>query len=105
MSDLEQFQQRYERHVAHVAAGDMKAALADMVQANLPAVFDGIDLPRSAVHRFEVRDVRADGNLMIGETIYDLDDRRIGLRSIWENHDGHWLAAALENFAVSETAS
>jgi hypothetical protein len=105
LSDLEQFQKRYERHVANVAQGNMKAALAEMVQANLPAVFDGVDVPRADVHRFEIQGVRADGNLMIGETIYDVDDRRIGLRSIWENHDGEWLAARLENFAVSESAS
>lgn len=105
MSDLEQFQQRYVRHVARVAAGDMKAALAEMVQANLPAVFDGVDVPRTAVHRFEILGVRADGDRMIGEAVYDVDDRRIGLRSIWENHDGTWLAAALENFAVTESAS
>jgi len=105
VSDLEHFQQRYERHVAHVAAGDMKAALAEMVQANLPAVFDGVDVPRTAVHRYEIRGMRAEGNRMIGETIYEVDGRRIGLRSIWEEHGGQWLAAELENFAVSESAS
>lgn len=93
----EDFRSRYERHVGYVVSGNMKAALADMVPVNLPQVFEGIDVPRS-VDSFRIVDVRADGDLMIGETVYETGDRSIGLRSIWELHDGHWLAARLENF-------
>ncbi len=35
------FRELYERHVGAVASGDFKAALADMVQENMPAVFEG----------------------------------------------------------------
>lgn len=41
---------------------------------------------------------------MVGETVYDMGDRSIGLRSIWEWHDGRWLAAALENFPTGSEA-
>ena len=104
MSELDDFRNLYERHVGHVVAGDMKSAIAEMVQANLRTVFDGVDVPRTTVGRFEIRDVRAEGDLMVGETIYDVDDGRIGLRSIWEKHDGKWLAAALQNFAIEGSA-
>ncbi|MCF8571319.1 hypothetical protein L5G32_13685 [Gordonia sp. HY002] len=97
-SDLDQFRQIYERHVEHVRVGDTKAAIAEMVSANVPAVFDGVDVPRSAVESVEIVDVRADGDLRIGEAVYRLPDRTIGLRSIWEHHGGRWLAAGLENF-------
>lgn len=105
MSEIEQFRQLYERHVGYVVSGDVKAALSEMVQENLPTVFDGVDVPRANVQRFDIQDVRAEGEFMIGETIYDVGDRRIGLRSIWERHDGEWLAAKLQNFAVPESTS
>jgi hypothetical protein len=86
----------------------MKAALADMVQENIPAVFDGVRVPRGAVLSHEIRDVRADGDNRIGEAVYvTADDGIIGLRSIWERRDGAWKAAALANFdvAVADTAA
>ncbi|AZG47697.1 hypothetical protein [Gordonia insulae] len=96
----EDFRTLYERHVGHVVSGDMKAAIADMVQENIPAVFEGVAVPRGAVNGFEIKDVRLDGERQIGETIYDTGDGVIGLRSIWELRDGEWKAAALENFPV-----
>ncbi|MEU4311045.1 hypothetical protein [Nocardia sp. NPDC024068] len=95
------FRALYERHVGHVVTGNMKAALADMVPENLSTVFDGVTVPRGAVNGFEIKDVRADGDKQIGETVYDTPDGVIGLRSIWELHDGVWKAAALENFPAA----
>ncbi|MFE7419055.1 hypothetical protein [Rhodococcus sp. NPDC057529] len=95
---VEDFRELYERHVGYVVSGDMKSALADMVQENLPAVFDGVTVPRGDVDGFEIKDVRADGDRRIGETVYTTPGGTIGLRSIWERHEGRWLAAALENF-------
>ncbi len=43
-------------------------------------------------------DVRREGDTWVGETEYHTPEGRIGLRSIWEQHDGTWKAAALENF-------
>ncbi|GAA4672743.1 hypothetical protein [Gordonia humi] len=97
-AELDEFRRIYERHVDHVRTGDMKAAIAEMVAANLPTVFDGVDVPREAVDSATIVGIRADGDLRIGETVYRLGDRSIGLRSIWELHDGQWLAARLENF-------
>ena len=101
---VDEFRTVYERHIGYVAVGDIAAVLADMVQENVPAVFEGVDAPRGAVRAHTIRDVRADGEHMVGETVYDVGDRLIGLRSIWENHDGRWLAAALENFSADEPA-
>ncbi|AHH19861.1 hypothetical protein NONO_c50770 [Nocardia nova SH22a] len=95
------FREVYERHVGAVAKGDFKAALADMVQENLPAVLDGVTVPRGVVNGFEITDVRAEGDTRVGETVYDTPEGVIGLRSIWERHDGQWKAAALENFPAS----
>ncbi|MCG7631280.1 MULTISPECIES: hypothetical protein [Gordonia] len=99
MSELDDFRVRYEHHVGHVVAGDMKAAVAEMIQENIPAVFDGVDVPRGAVDAHRIVGVRADGDRMVGETVYTTEGREIGLRSIWERRDGEWLAGALENFA------
>jgi hypothetical protein len=97
-----EFRELYEQHVRSVAAGDMKAALADMVQENLPGVFDGVRVPRGAVLSYEIRDVRADGDNRIGEAVYvTADAGTIGLRSIWESRDGGWKAAELANFDVA----
>jgi hypothetical protein len=98
------FRSLYEQHVGYVVSGNMKAAIADMVPGNLPQVFHGVDTPRSAVESFRIVDVRAEGDLMIGETVYEVSDRKIGLRSIWELHGGRWLAARLENFDVETGA-
>ncbi|GGL16828.1 hypothetical protein [Nocardia jinanensis] len=96
----EDFRALYERHVGCVVRGDMKAALADMVPENLPAVFEGVTVPRGAVNGYEIKAVRAEGDEQIGETVYDTAQGMIGLRSIWELRDGVWKAAALENFPV-----
>ncbi|MEV5835914.1 hypothetical protein [Nocardia sp. NPDC052112] len=97
---IEDFRARYERHVGHVVAGDTKSALAEMVPDNLATVFTGVEVPRGPVTEARVVDVRAEGDKRIGEAIYTTTDGVIGLRSIWENHDGVWLAATLENFPV-----
>ncbi|MBS9375030.1 hypothetical protein [Rhodococcus sp. B50] len=102
---VEEFRILYTQHVGYVADGDMKAALADMVRENIPQVFEGVDSPREAPKSFEIKDVRAEGDLMVGETVYDMGDRTIGLRSIWELHDGRWLAAKLENFPTETEAN
>lgn len=102
---VEDFRPLYERHVGYVVTGNMKAALGDMVRENIPQVFEGIDTPREAVKGHTIKDVRAEGDRMVGETVYDTGDRLIGLRSIWELHDGRWLAAALENFPAGTDAS
>ncbi len=99
MSELDDFRARYERHVGHVVDGNMKAAVAEMIQDNIPAVFDGVDVPRGAVDAHRIVGVRADGDRMVGETVYTTEGREIGLRSIWELRDGDWFAGALENFS------
>ncbi|ATD69375.1 MULTISPECIES: hypothetical protein [Gordonia] len=104
MSEIDDFRARYTQHVGHVAAGDMKSAMAEMVQENLPTVFEGVDVPRGAIENHRIVGVRADGDRMIGEAVYAFDGREIGLRSIWERHDGTWLAAALENFPPGDRA-
>jgi len=96
------FRAVYERHVGHVVAGDHKATLADMVPEKLPTVFQGVTVPRSAVTGHEIRQVRADRDLRIGETVYRTADGPIGLRSIWERRGERWLAAALENFPADD---
>ncbi|OBA51192.1 hypothetical protein A5780_30140 [Nocardia sp. 852002-20019_SCH5090214] len=95
------FRELYERHVGAVASGDFTAALADMVQENLPTVFDGVSVPRGIVNGVEIRDVRVVDGKQIGETVYTTPEGVIGLRSIWELREGQWKAAALENFTVS----
>ena len=104
-TDLDEFRRIYERHVDHVRSGDMKAAIADMVSENVPAVFEGVDVPRSAVESVEIVEVRADGDLRVGASVYRLPDRAIGLRSFWERRDGRWLAARLENFEAPEAGA
>ena len=98
--NLDDFRARYEQHVRHVKSGDMKAAIADMVQANLATVFDGVQVPRAAVEKAEIVGVHADGDTLVGEAIYHLAAGPVGRRSIWENHDGQWLAVKLENFTA-----
>ena len=103
-SEIAAFRGVYEKHVAGVAAGDMPAVLADMVQANLPTVFEGVDVPRGGIDSYEIVDVRTDGDRMVGETVYRTDGRAIALRSIWDRHGDRWLAAELENFALPASA-
>ncbi|MFZ2178445.1 MAG: hypothetical protein WAW17_31345 [Rhodococcus sp. (in: high G+C Gram-positive bacteria)] len=102
---VEDFRALYEQHVGYVVSGNLKAALGDMVPENLPQVFDGVETPRGPAKGFEIKDVRAEGDLMVGEAVYDIGDRSIGLRSIWELHDGRWLAAKLENFPAGTDAT
>ncbi|MBD0024469.1 hypothetical protein GII33_19875 [Gordonia pseudamarae] len=99
-NEIETFRGIYEKHVAGVAAGDMETVLADMVRANLPTVFDGVDIPRGSIETYEIIGVRADGEQMVGETVYRTKAGVIGLRSIWDRHDDRWLAAELANFPV-----
>lgn len=101
MSD---FRARYERHVQHVLDGDVRSALAEMVQENLPQVFDGVSVPGRTVHSARIVDVRREGDTWVGETVYTTPEGVIGLRSIWEEHDGVWLAARLENFPVTDAS-
>ncbi|MCX4098456.1 hypothetical protein [Nocardia sp. alder85J] len=97
---LEDFRARYERHVGYVRAGDVQAALGDMVAENIPAVFEGVRVPGREVSAARIVEVRAEGDTYVGEAVYDTPEGVIGLRSIWEQRDGVWLAAALANFPV-----
>lgn len=94
------FRQRYETHVGYVLAGNLKASLGDMVPEVIPAVFEGVTVPRGQVDSLEVKAVYKQDGKWYGETVYDTPDGRIGLRSVWWLRDGVWLAAELENFAV-----
>jgi len=95
----ENFRDVYERHVGHVVAGDMKAAVADMVPENVPAVFEGVTVPSGQVSGADIRSARTEGERAIGDAVYQTPDGEIGLRSIWIERDGRWLAAELENFS------
>lgn len=95
-----EFRERYERHVGYVLEGNVKASLADMVQEVIPAVFEGVTVPRGKVNSREIVAVYKKDDKWHGETIYDTPDGLIGLRSIWWWRDGQWLAAELENFPV-----
>lgn len=97
-TEAQEFRALYERHVQYVLDGDMKAALADMVRERVPQVFEGVTVPRGKVDSLRIVDVRREGDTWVGETEYHTPEGRIGLRSIWEQHDGTWKAAALENF-------
>lgn len=88
----------YERHVNCVVAGDMSAVLADMVTDNLSTVFDGVSVPQGKIYGCDIKSIRAEGDRGVGETVYDTENGAIGLRSIWEVHDGSWKATGLENF-------
>lgn len=102
--EAREFRARYERHVQFVLDGDLDSALADMVQENLPKVFEGITVPAGNVVSLRVVDVRKEGETWVGDTVYTTADGPIGLRSFWELRDGVWLAAALENFPVPQEA-
>ncbi|WHU45571.1 hypothetical protein QNM97_16255 [Gordonia sp. L191] len=98
MSEIDDFRQLYERHVGHVVAGDMAAAVADIAPATLDTIFEGVLVPRRAVESFEIVDVRSEGRRMVGEAVYRGADGIIGLRSVWERRDDSWQAVALANF-------
>ncbi|SHN46663.1 hypothetical protein [Cryptosporangium aurantiacum] len=97
MSD--EFRELFERHVGYVVAGDIKAALADMVPERIPAVFEGVTVPGGEVTDARIVDVRRDGETWIGEAVYETPNGPVGLRSIWILHEGAWKANALENFS------
>ncbi|ROO85285.1 hypothetical protein EDD29_2827 [Actinocorallia herbida] len=103
-NEVAEFRARYERHTQFVLDGDLKSALADMVQENLPKVFEGVRTPGKGVSARRIVDVRREGDTWIGDTVYTTPEGLIGLRSIWELRDGVWLAAALANFPVPEEA-
>lgn len=92
------FRKRYETHVGYVLAGDVKASLGDMLPEVIPAVFEGVEVPRGNVTSLEIKSVYKKDGKWHGETVYDTPGGRIGLRSIWWLRDGVWLAAELENF-------
>jgi hypothetical protein len=102
---LSDFRELYERHVQSVADGDVTAALADMIQENLPAVFDGVTVPRGKVLSHRIVTARAEGDRRIGEAVYvTAEEGAIGLRSEWERQGGGWKAAALSNFSAEEVS-
>lgn len=103
-NEAAEFRARYERHVQYVLDGDLTSALADMVQENLASVFQGVRTPAGNVTSLRIVDVRKEGDTWIGDTVYTTTDGPIGLRSIWESHDGTWLAAKLENFPAPKEA-
>ncbi len=96
--DVEGFEAVYRRHVDLVVAGDLKAVLADMAPGAVPAVFEGVETPAGGVRSAEVVDVSVEGARAVGEAVYRLDDRAIGLRSGWSHNGITWLADQLENF-------
>ncbi|OZE93207.1 hypothetical protein CH299_27945 [Rhodococcus sp. 14-2686-1-2] len=98
-----EFAKIYERHVGYVVAGDLESSLADMDRDVIPAVFEGVHVPRSAVSAFKIKAIEADGDRRIGEAVYKTKKGIIGLRSIWQTYDGRWLAYALENFPAAES--
>lgn len=96
------FRELYERHTGYVLTGDVKAALADMVPSVVPAVFEGVVVPRGKVLSRTIVDVRKEGDRWVGDTVYQTPDGPIGLRSFWIRHEGAWRAVELENFPVED---
>ena len=102
MSDCQEalrFRERYERHVGYVVAGDTAAAVADMLPGVMPAVYEGITVPRDITGSTIVAVYKKAGT-WYGETVYETESGPVGLRSVWWSHEGDWLAAELENFPV-----
>jgi hypothetical protein len=104
MSEEERFREKYETHVGYVLASNMKACLGDMVPEVIPTVFDGVDFPRGDATDGEIKAVYKQGDKWYGETVYDTPSGQIGLRSIWWDRDGVWLAGELENFPLRAAA-
>jgi len=98
--EAREFRELYERHTGYVLAGDFKASLADMVQSVIPAVFEGVVVPRGNVLTRNIVDVRKEGDRWIGDTVYETQEGVIGLRSFWVLDEGEWKAAELANFPV-----
>jgi|GEM_PF-6442049 len=98
--DQTSFEETYARHVGLVQAGDLSGVIADMAPGSVPAVFEGVKVPRGDVLAAEIRSVRVVEGRGTGECVYTVASGRIGLRSSW-SHDGTaWKADALENFVV-----
>lgn len=97
-SDLAGFEVVYRRHVDLVQKGDLKAVLADMDPAVVPAVFEGVATPMSAVSATDIREIRVDGGKGIGRCVYTTDEGAIGLESAWRHDGTTWLADGLANF-------
>lgn len=95
-----QFRERYEKHVGYVVAGDSAAALADMLPGVVPAVYDGVTVPKGKVTSRVILGVYNRDGKWHGETVYRTAAGAVGLRSIWWLHEDQWFAAELENFPV-----
>lgn len=78
--------------------------MGDIAEETLPAIFDGVDVPKGTVDSFDVVGTRADGERSIGETVYHTPRGSIGLRSTWSRRGNTWKAVALENFPAAEGA-
>lgn len=98
-ADLPGFETVYRRHVDLVVAGDLGAVMADMAPGSVPAVFEGVDVPRGGVSDARVMSVRLDGDRAIGEAEYRTPVGVIGLRSGWQHDGTTWKADSLANFA------
>ncbi|GAB4009144.1 hypothetical protein [Nocardioides ultimimeridianus] len=99
-SDLSGFEAVYRRHVDFVRTGDVKAVLADMDPAVVPAVFEGVRTPRAQVTATDIREIRLDDGRGIGRCVYTTEDGAIGLESAWRHDGTSWLADGLANFEV-----
>ncbi|MFS2294265.1 hypothetical protein FHX41_3443 [Actinomadura hallensis] len=97
-----EFRELYERHTGYVVEGNVKASLADMVPSVVPAVFEGVVVPRGRATSRTILDVRKEGDRWVGDTVYETPDGPIGLRSYWIMHEGAWRAVELENFPVED---
>lgn len=94
------FETTYRAHVAKVAGGDLKGALADMAPGAVPAVFEGVVVPGGDVSGVEVVGIRVEGDRATGEAVYATPGGSLGLRSGWALVEDAWLADTLENFDV-----
>ncbi|MEU1275545.1 hypothetical protein [Streptomyces sp. NPDC005799] len=96
------FEDVYRHHVAMVLAGELKEVMKDMAPGCVPAVFEGVTVPRDEVSAADVVTARVDGDRAVGEAVYTTPDGPIGLRSGWGLVDGVWQADTLENFPAGE---
>lgn len=95
---LADFETVYRTHVDMVVAGDLKGVMTDMDPAALPAVFEGVNVPRGQVDSAEIVRVFVEDQRAVGEAVYRTPDAVIGLRSGWHLADDRWLADHLDNF-------
>ena len=97
-----EFRELYERHTGYVVEGNVKASLADMVPSVVPAVFEGVVVPRGRATSRTILDVRKEGTAGSATPSMRRPDGPIGLRSYWIMHEGAWRAVELENFPVED---